>query len=77
MTLKGETVTKVNKEYGKNVLRHCVMERLQLNVGHDESWSDSVYDRNWKVCKIDEITDMIRELSIIKEAIENITGVML
>lgn len=73
MTLKGETVTKVNEEFRSNIL----VEQMLLNVGHDESWSDSVYSRNWQVCKIEEITDMIRELTIMKEAIESITGVIL
>ena len=74
MTLKGETVTKVNEEYKKNVHnREC----LGLNVGNDDYWSDMVFDRTWAVCKIDEITSMIRELTVLKETIESITGVVL
>lgn len=73
MTLKGETVTKINEEYKSNIK----YEQLRLNVGGNGFWSDHVYNGGWFICNIDDISKMINELTVMKEAIENITGVML
>lgn len=73
MTLKGETVTKINAEY----MRTLSSKKMQLNVGFDDNWSDSVYTNNWKVCKIEELSAMIKELTELKETIENTIGVVL
>lgn len=73
MTLKGETVTKVNEEYKSNIK----YEQLQLNAGGNDYWSENIYNGGWFICKIEDISKMIAELTVLKEAIENITGVML
>jgi hypothetical protein len=73
MKLSGDGVTRVNKEYKSTVL----VEDLNLNVGSNGYWSNSIYNGNWMVCRIDEISAMIKELTAMKEAIENTTGVML
>lgn len=73
MTLKGETVTKINREYANAP----TIKDMNLNVGNDGSWSDSVYSKNWQVCKLVELSAMIRELTELKETIENTIGVVL
>lgn len=73
MTLKGETVTSINAEYTKTLYSN----KVKLNVGRDGSWSDSVYTDNWQVCKLEDISAMIEELTVMRDVIENITGVMI
>lgn len=73
MTLKGETVTKVNKEFKSNIK----YEQLRLNVGSNDFWSENIYNDGWFICKIEDIDKMIKELTVMKEAIENITGITL
>lgn len=73
MTLKGETVTKINEEYKSNIIN----EQLRLNVGGNGFWSDHVYNDGWFICNIEDISKMITELTVMKEAIESVTGVML
>ena len=73
MRLSGDGVTKVNKEYKSTVL----VEKLSINVGSDGYWSDNIYNGNWMVCRIEDISAMIKELQAMKEAIENTTGVLL
>lgn len=76
MTLKGETVTKINAEYTAYTFTPS-SKKLQLNVGSDGYWSDSIYSDNWQVCKLEDLSTMIEELKALRKAIENITGVML
>ena len=71
MRLTAETVSKVNEEY--RLTR--ISRELRLNVGTDGCWSDSVYSRNWQVCRLEELSDMIDELTALRETIETVTGV--
>lgn len=73
MTLNGKKVTEVNATYKEQITRN----RLDLNVGHDDFWSDSIYKGNWQVCRIEEIGDLIKELTIMKETLEEVVGIML
>ena len=73
MMLSKDGVARVTEEY-KNII---LVERLSLNVGNPGYGSDSVYNGNWQVCRLDELSAMITELTIMKEAIKKCTGCVL
>lgn len=77
MTIKGEKVTEINAAYKDKFLFTTRKSALDLNVGHDDFWSDSIYKGNWQVCRIDEISDLIQELTLMKETIEDTMGILL
>lgn len=75
MTLTANKVTEINKAYKAELENLDAQDTLNLNVGFDGYFSDTVYAGNSMVCRIRDITNMIKELETLRAVIEFETGV--
>ena len=76
MNLTEKKVTEVNEKYN-NICEekksyvfniHKLVLKNSINGAH-------IFAHNWVVCSVDALNDMIAELTAMKEAIEDVTGV--
>lgn len=71
MTMKREMIEKVNEEFTKDSLYN---KNLDLKI--DSSLTGiGVFSTNWQICNIKDLSDMIEQLTILKDVILNETGI--
>lgn len=51
-------------------------DSLRINLC-DSAFRATIFKDNWAVCRVEELSQMIRELTMMKEAIEEQTGLIL
>lgn len=50
---------------------------IGVNIKNDMIMGATAFKNNWAVCTVDELSRMIEELTMLRDAIEEETGVML
>lgn len=70
MTMTNDKIREVNEQYNGNFRNKL---DLKLNDGLDGT---IVVKNNWQVCKLEELSTMIEELTNLRTAIVNETGVV-
>lgn len=76
IVIKGDKVTAINEQYRKERDSHS---SLSLQVGVDDKTSDYILcgKTNMVICKLDDVSEMLKELVILKQIIEEQTGLAL
>lgn len=76
IVIKGDKVTEINEQYRGG--RGQVSD-LELQVGVDGKSSDYILcgKTNMVICKLDDISEMLKDLVILKQIIEEQTGLVL
>lgn len=77
MTINEKTLEAIDKrkiELLKEMGR-CTAANPGLGLKVDNSIGFvGIYKINWSICKLEELTQMIEELTILKQSIEEVTG---
>lgn len=78
MNLTEKKVNEINEEYlairgPKYLTKDDVVGIHKLNVR--DSISAIICANNWQVCKVEDLNGFIKELTDMKQAIENVTGI--
>lgn len=78
MNLTEKKINEINEEYlairGPKYLTEVDkvgVHKLKVADGFDTS----IFAGNWQICNIDHLNSMIKELTDMKQAIENVTGI--
>ena len=81
MRFKRDKIEEINNDYeqkckdGKSD-HICFKNVFKLRVENGINGA-TVYAGNWQICKVDELVDMLMELNILRDVIENKTGIVL
>lgn len=76
MKFTKEAMETININYQDNIYSKPVKKELDLKL--DDCLNGStILKNNWAICTVDEISDMINQLTVMKEQIERTTGVIL
>lgn len=70
MTMTNDKIKEINEQYNGNFKNKL---DLKLNDGLDGT---IVVKNNWQVCKLEELSTMIEELTDLRTAIANETGIV-
>lgn len=72
MRINDEFAKKIDEEYANKKERW----NLTLKIGlSGEGISKVSGSQGWEVCKIEELSDMIESLTLMKKAIEEVSGI--
>ena len=76
MRINEKKITAINKAYEemRGTSKTYIPNTHQLRVS-DSLGGAGIFARNWHICDVDKLEDMITELTAIKKAIEEETGI--
>lgn len=79
MRFTDETINRINEVLdSKKKDNPIASHHIDIGVKLDSSFGGtSAYKGNWQLCEVEEISRMIEELTMLKEAITEISGVIL
>lgn len=68
MNMNQETIDKINEVYKA--------KRYDLNLRIDNSLKGvSIFNDNWAITTLDELTNMINELTMLRDSVATVTGI--
>lgn len=78
MKINNTTIETINKNFVNTLYSRHIPDSRKSNLRLDEILSGtSVVKGNWEICKLEEINDTINQLTLLKEEIEKVTGLVL
>ena len=75
MKFNKEAMENININYRDNIYSKPVNQDLNLSISDCINGS-TIFRGNWALCTVDELSDLINQLTVMKEQIEKTTGVI-
>lgn len=69
MRMNAETIKKVNESYKENTFSKSIDLKVDSSLN-----GVTIYNKNWAICNIEELSDMIEELTKMRDVIADVTG---
>ena len=78
MKINNTTIETINKNFVNTLFSRPIPDSRKSNLRLDEVLSGtSVLKGNWEICKLEDLNDTINQLTLLKEEIEKVTGLVL
>lgn len=74
ITIKKETLEKINEKKSEIISNLTSRRELRLNV-QNSLGGVTIFKDNWAICDLEELSQMIEELTVVREAIAEVTGI--
>lgn len=71
MKMTKEMISKINEEFTKDSFYNS---DIDLKLISDFS-GIGIYRTNWNICKLNDLSNLIEQLTILKDTIQNETGI--
>lgn len=72
MRMNDETNKKINEVYQSNTFNYQATQKLKVDTSLGDT---SIYKDNWEICRLGDLSNMIEELTKIRDTIEEVTGI--
>ena len=72
MRMNDETIKKINEAYKHSTFNYQATQKLKVDTSLGDT---SIYKDNWEICRLGDLSNMIEELTKLRDTIEETTGV--
>lgn len=72
MRMNDETIKKINETYKNNTFNYQATQKLKVDTSLGDT---SIYKDNWEICRLGDLSNIIEELTKLRDTIEETTGI--